>query len=140
MVDKITQLPRSSRYALSSVPPSDGTCHGAVRHRTHQRQRQLKHDREIIAHNKGVEETGISELQERRTLRKTAPPSLSRFQRADLGRTDLSQEIYHYHFVNAEGPIDEVEKNILRELQYQSSLELDPRTYDRLSNLPLAGI
>jgi len=41
------------------------------------------------------------------------------------------QEIYHYHFINAEGPIAEVESNILKELQYQSSLELDPRTFDR---------
>ena len=48
------------------------------------------------------------------------------------------KEIYHYHFVNAEGPIDEVEQNILRELQYQSSLELDPRTFDRLRTIPLA--
>ncbi len=48
------------------------------------------------------------------------------------------KDLYHYHFVNAEGPIEEVEANILEELQYQSSLELEPRTYDRLSPLPLA--
>lgn len=48
------------------------------------------------------------------------------------------KEIYHYHFVNAEGPIDEVEANILNELQYQSSLELHSRTFDRLRPLPLA--
>jgi len=48
------------------------------------------------------------------------------------------QEIYHYHFINAEGPIAEVEENILKELQYQSSLELDPRTFDRLRPIPLA--
>jgi adenylate kinase len=48
------------------------------------------------------------------------------------------KEIYHYHFINAEGPIKEVEENILKELQYQSSLELEPRTFDRLSPIPLA--
>jgi adenylate kinase len=48
------------------------------------------------------------------------------------------KEIYHYHFVNAEGSIFEVEENILRELQYQSSLELQQRTFDRLRPLPLA--
>ena len=34
--------------------------------------------------------------------------------------------------------IEEVEENILKELQYQSSLELDPRTFDRLRAIPLA--
>ncbi len=49
------------------------------------------------------------------------------------------KEVYHYHFINAQGPINEVEQNILNELQYQSSLELDPRTHDRLRSLPLAS-
>jgi adenylate kinase len=48
------------------------------------------------------------------------------------------KDLYHYHFINAEGTIDEVEANILQELQYQSSLELEPRTNDRLSPIPLA--
>jgi adenylate kinase len=52
--------------------------------------------------------------------------------------TSLKQ-LYHYHFVNAEGPIEEVQNNILKELQYQSSLELDPRTFERLRSLPLAS-
>jgi adenylate kinase len=51
--------------------------------------------------------------------------------------TSLKQ-LYHYHFVNAEGPIDEVQANILKELKYQSSLELDPRTFQRVRALPLA--
>jgi adenylate kinase len=49
------------------------------------------------------------------------------------------KEIYHYHFINAEGPIEEVEEKILEELQYQSSLELEPRTFDRLQPLPTAS-
>ena len=48
------------------------------------------------------------------------------------------RQLYHYHFVNAEGPIAEVQANILEELKYQSSLELDPRTFERLRALPLA--
>jgi adenylate kinase len=40
--------------------------------------------------------------------------------------------------VNAEGPISEVQNNIVKELQYQSSLELDPRTFERVRALPLA--
>src|SRR5688500_7473921 len=48
------------------------------------------------------------------------------------------RQLYHYHFVNAEGPIAEVQSNILKELKYQSSLELDPRTFERLRALPIA--
>ena len=46
------------------------------------------------------------------------------------------KEIFHYHFVNAQGTLREVEKNILHELDYQSTLELDPRTVDRLRGDP----
>ncbi|MEM8733534.1 MAG: nucleoside monophosphate kinase, partial [Planctomycetota bacterium] len=48
------------------------------------------------------------------------------------------KEIFHYHFVNAQGSYESVEKNILKELDYQSSLELDPETYDSVRHLPLA--
>jgi hypothetical protein len=49
------------------------------------------------------------------------------------------KQIFHYHFINAQAPIPEVQANIVRELEYQSSLELDPRTFDRLRGLPLAS-
>jgi adenylate kinase len=49
------------------------------------------------------------------------------------------KEIFHYHFINAQGPIAEVEENILHELEYQSTLELDSRTVDRLRGVPVAS-
>jgi adenylate kinase len=49
------------------------------------------------------------------------------------------KEIFHYHFVNAQGTFAEVEQNIIRELEYQSTLELDPRTVDRLRAIPVAS-
>jgi adenylate kinase len=42
-------------------------------------------------------------------------------------------------FADHRVPIPEVQANIVRELEYQSSLELDPRTFDRLRGLPLAS-
>jgi adenylate kinase len=48
------------------------------------------------------------------------------------------KELFPYHFIPAMGRIEEVQENILKELQYQSSLELDPRTFDRLRDIPLA--
>ncbi len=56
-----------------------------------------------------------------------------------MGRTASLKDIFHYHLINAQGSITEVEQNIVGELEYQSSLELDPRTYDRLRTLPLAS-
>ncbi len=49
------------------------------------------------------------------------------------------KEIFHYHFINAQGPVTEVEENILHELDYQSTLELDSRTVDRLRGVPVAS-
>ena len=49
------------------------------------------------------------------------------------------KQIFRYHFINAQAPIPEVQANIVRELEYQSSLELDPPTFDRLRGLPLAS-
>jgi adenylate kinase len=49
------------------------------------------------------------------------------------------KDVFHYHLINAQGPLGEVERNIVKELEYQSSLELDPRTYDRLRTLPVAS-
>jgi adenylate kinase len=40
---------------------------------------------------------------------------------------------------NAQAPLELVQENIVRELEYQSSLELDPRTFDLLRKLPLAS-
>ncbi len=49
------------------------------------------------------------------------------------------KQIFHYHFINAQAPLEVVQDNILRELEYQSSLELDPRTFHSLASIPLAS-
>jgi len=104
-------------------------------------ERQVKRGTLIAAHNREVEETGVGEPIELRPTDLSETTARRRYQVFKEQTWDALQslkDLYHYHFVNAEGPIDEVEANILKELQYQSSLELEPRTYDRLSPLPLA--
>jgi adenylate kinase len=104
--------------------------------------RQLKRGREIREYNEEVRRTGIGELQEERATDYDAALAQRRyrvFKEQTWSALQSLKEIYHYHFINAQGTIEEVEQNILRELKYQSSLELDPRTYDRLRSLPLAG-
>ncbi len=49
------------------------------------------------------------------------------------------REIFHYHFVNAQDTIEKVQARIVDELKYQSSLELDQRTADRISAIPIAS-
>ena len=103
--------------------------------------RQLGRGREIAEHNKNVAETGIGTAIELRATDLSEDLVRRRYQvfkeQTWAALTSLRQ-LYHYHFVNAEGPIAEVQANILKELKYQSSLELDPRTFERLRALPLA--
>jgi adenylate kinase len=103
--------------------------------------RQLGRGREIAEHNRKVAETGIGAPIELRATDLSHELVQRRYQvfkeQTWTALTSLRQ-LYHYHFVNAEGSIAEVQSNILKELKYQSSLELDPRTFERLRALPLA--
>ena len=103
--------------------------------------RQLGRGREIAEYNKKVAETGIGTPIDLRATDLSEQLVRRRYQvfkeQTWAALTSLRQ-LYHYHFVNAEGPIAEVQANILKELKYQSSLELDPRTFERLRTLPLA--
>ncbi|MCA9128703.1 MAG: nucleoside monophosphate kinase [Planctomycetales bacterium] len=104
-------------------------------------QRQLLRGRQIAQHNREVDETGVGTkwpVRETDLQPETARRRYRVFNEQTWSALQSLKEIYHYHFINAEGPIEEVEANILRELQYQSSLELHSRTYDRLRPLPLA--
>jgi len=104
-------------------------------------ERQLKRGRNIRARNDEVRRTGIGELLEERATDFDIELARRRYRVFKEQTWDALQslkEIFHYHFVNAQGSLREVEENILVELQYQSSLELDPRTYDRLRPVPLA--
>ncbi len=103
--------------------------------------RQLKRGRDILAYNQEVQATGIGELMELRPTDLDVDAARRRYKVFKEHTWEALQSLkqtFFYHFVNANGPIAEVEENITKELQYQSSLELDPRTFDRLRHLPLA--
>ena len=103
--------------------------------------RQLGRGREIAEYNRKVAETGIGMPIELRATDLSEELVRRRYQvfkeQTWTALTSLRQ-LYHYHFINAEGAIADVQANILKELKYQSSLELDPRTFERLRVLPLA--
>lgn len=104
--------------------------------------RQLKRGREVLAHNDEVRRSGLGELWEERPT--DFDPKLARnrykvFKEKTYDALVSLKEIFHYHFINAQAPLELVQENIIRELEYQSSLELDPRTFDVLRTLPLAS-
>lgn len=104
--------------------------------------RQMSRGLEIIEHNKRVKKTGKGELLEERPTDTDEALARNRYRIFTEHTYDalLSlKQFFHYHLINAQPPIDVVQANILGEMDYQSSLELDPRTYDALSPLPLAS-
>ena len=104
--------------------------------------RQLKRGREVKVHNAEVRRTGHGQLWEERVTdfdESLASRRYRVFKEQTWDALLSLKDIFHYHLINAEGSIHEVEANIVKELDYQSSLELDPRTYDRLRMLPLAS-
>lgn len=103
--------------------------------------RQLKRGREAIIHNAEVRQSGVGQLEEERAT--DFDPELARnryrtFKEKTYDALVSLKQIFHYHFINAQAPIHVVQQNIINELEYQSSLELDPRTFDTLRHIPLA--
>jgi adenylate kinase len=104
--------------------------------------RQLKRGRQVIAHNEEVKRSGIGELWEERPTDFNETLARNRyrvFKEQTYDALVSLKELFHYHFINAQAPLEVVRRNIVRELEYQSSLELEPRTYDLLRRLPLAS-
>jgi adenylate kinase len=104
--------------------------------------RQLRRGRVVRAANEEVRRTGIGELQEERPTdfdEALAQRRYRVFKEQTYEALQELKEIFHYHFINAQGPVHEVEQNIVRELEYQSTLELDPSTVDRLRGILVAN-
>ncbi len=104
--------------------------------------RQLKRGRQIIAHNEEVTRSGVGESWEERATDFSEELARNRyrvFKEQTYDALVSLKQIFRYHFINAQAPIPEVQANIVRELEYQSSLELDPPTFDKLRLLPLAS-
>ena len=103
--------------------------------------RQLLRGERCIAHNKEVDASGVGERWE---VRKTdlddasAHKRYKTFKESTYDSLTTLREVFHYHFINAHGSVIEVQQRIISELKYQSSLELDQPTYDRISSIPLA--
>lgn len=104
-------------------------------------ERQLFRGRQIAKHNEEVLASGVGELQELRPTDVDVEAAKHRYRIFKESTWDALQslrEVFFYHLVNAQGTVAEVEQNILKELQYQSSLELEPATFEMVRNIPIA--
>lgn len=105
-------------------------------------ERQLYRGREIAKHNEEVRTTGVGELRELRPTDLDVEAAKHRYRVFKESTWDALQslrEVFFYHLVNAQGSIAEVEQNILNELKYQSSLELERETFEIVRGIPLAN-
>lgn len=105
-------------------------------------ERQLKRGKEVLTHNEEVRRSGIGELWEERKTDFDSELARNRyrvFKEKTYDALVSLKQIFHFHFINAQAPLKDVQKNILRELEYQSSLELDPRTFIAMQTLPVAS-
>ncbi|MGK0187873.1 MAG: adenylate kinase [Verrucomicrobiales bacterium] len=104
-------------------------------------ERQLFRGRQIARYNDEVRANGVGELQELRSTDLDVDAAKHRYRVFKDSTWDALQslrEVFFYHLINAQGTIEEVEQNIFNELQYQSSLELEPETFAIIRGIPLA--
>ncbi len=105
-------------------------------------ERQLKRGREVAAWNARARAEGDTRILEERATDQDPEAARHRyrvFKEKTWEALQSLKEIYHYHFVDAQASVESVERNIRKELDYQSSLELDPDTHDSVRHLPLAS-
>ncbi len=143
LVDQITNLHNEFENTPLAICFRRPTIHAVVLFISERTsiERQISRGTQIARHNREVEETGLGKPLELRATDLNEEAARHRyrvFKEQTWDALTSLKEIYHYHYINAEGSIDEVEANILKELQYQSSLELETRTFDRLRGIPLA--
>lgn len=104
--------------------------------------RQLFRGREIQKLNEEVKLTGVGEILEVRPTDVDVEAAKRRYQVFKESTWDALQslkEVFFYHLIDARGKVKEVEKNIFNELQYQSSLELEPDTFELIRGIPIAS-
>ncbi len=103
--------------------------------------RQLQRGLEKQEHNRQVRATGIGKLVEERLTDTDAQLCRNRYRTFTETTFDALRslrEIFHFHFIDAEGDLQEVQQNILQEFSYQSSLELSQEVYELIRNIPVA--
>ncbi|MEM9026446.1 MAG: nucleoside monophosphate kinase [Verrucomicrobiota bacterium] len=101
--------------------------------------RQVSRGMKALEHNENVKASGEGEILDVRPTDTDAGKAEKRyrvFKEQTFEPLKQLRDIFHYHFISAEGSIPAVQERIIEELKYQSTLELDSKTYDRLAGVP----
>ena len=104
--------------------------------------RQIYRGERARSHNEEVEASGVGRLKEIRKTDLSEEAARNRyrtFKEVTYESLKTLREVFHYHYINAHGTVPQVKDRIVDELRYQSSLELDESTYDRISRIPVAS-
>jgi adenylate kinase len=104
--------------------------------------RQLKRGHEALENNKRVKNTGVGAAEEVRHTDLDAEAARRRyrvFKETTYDALQSLRQIFHFHFIDAEAALEEVQEKIGQEFAYQSSLELEHNTFDRIHGIPLAS-
>lgn len=104
--------------------------------------RQLLRGKTISEQNREVEVTGMGKVVPIRNTDLSEEHARNRyrtFKEITYNALLSLRKVFHYHYINAHGSIEQVQRRIVKELRYQSSLELKRETFDRLSKIPLAS-
>lgn len=144
LVEKISALHREYRDTERAGQFRRPTIHVMVLYVDERTsvERQLYRGRQVAEHNEEVRRSGVGELRELRPTDLDPGAARQRYEVFRESTWDALQslrEVFFYHLIDAQGSFEEVEENILRELKYQSSLELEPGTFERVRNIPLAS-
>ncbi len=102
--------------------------------------RQLYRGKQVREENQRLSEKGRPLIEERKT---DYDPALARnryrvFKEQTFEALQSLRQFFHYHFIDAQATLAEVQWNISKEFQYQSSLELNHETFQMLRHIPLA--
>ncbi|ELR19499.1 adenylate kinase [Acanthamoeba castellanii str. Neff] len=107
-------------------------------------ERQLARGKRATIHNAKVKETGIGELAPERPTdmsEKAAAKRYAIFKQHFATLTTLQQR-FPFHLINAQDSIEQVRARIIKQFEYQSSLELDeesPTGGEGTGSIPLAS-
>lgn len=104
--------------------------------------RQIKRGLEVREHNKNVRATGIGLMLEERPTDVDQDLCRNRykvFKDTTFDALQSLRQIFHFHFVDAERDLAEVQQSILAEFSYQSSLELSNEVFERIRAIPIAS-
>jgi adenylate kinase len=105
--------------------------------------RQLQRGAELSRLNKMVGETGVGHEKEVRTTDVSADAARKRyavFKDEVYGSLQAIKNDFHFSFINADGPPEEVKKQLLAEFRYQSSHDLGEEAYEAIRGVEPASL